>query len=548
MHWSISLGYTLPLQSNTKTCVLAASQETKRTVTLVQWLQAHPPFTGYDPDRLVSLSTGIVADASVNCDNAVDIGLAAASGMDGKKFTDVTLRRKDTVSTIGGKNNTVKVRGQNTEVNPSLLFNRIMCVLNNSSEMEAFFAYELAPQPPSLFHDGVMRKPTKSALGALLKGFVTQQSNMAEKCLFVLDGGHLLQTVVWSTPSTYGDVCQSYISYTLKHYGAGSTVVFDGYGSATSTKVIEQRRRAQRCTSNDVIFDDNTTTTTSQAAFLANSHNKKRLIQAVREKMPMFGICVKQAEADADTLIISTALHVAESAEVTVVVIGTDTDLLVMLVARATSATNVYMLCRSNPTTLYNIHEIQRATGDTTKHLMFLHVMTGCDAVSAIYRQGKRKAFNLVYKKQDYDQLDTFTRAESTHEEVKKAGESFILKLYGASKFQSLDEYRHIAYKRATGRSSLSSSFQLESLPPTSGAAKQHSYRTYLTVQQWLGNTLPPTEWGWRSQDGTLEPVKTDPTLCSTWFHAGANLMAVATSLVVARNLDSFAPRSAVNA
>ena len=184
---------------------------------------------------------------------------------------------------------------------------------------------------------------------------------------------------------------------------------------------------------------------------------------------------------------------------------------------------------------------------------MFLHAKTGCDTVSAIYRQGKRKAFNLVHKKQDYDQLDTFTRAESIHKEVKKAGESLIiLKLYGASNFQSLDEYRHIAYKRAIGRSSLSSSFQLESLPPTSAAAEQHSYRTYFTVQQWMGNTLPPTEWGWRSQDGSLEPVKTDmpvaPDVCSTWFHAGANLMVVATSLVVARNLDSFAPQSAVNA
>jgi len=64
-----------------------------------------------------SRDIGIVADASVNCDDAVDIGLAAASGMDVKKFTDVTLHRKDKVSTIDGKNNTVKVRSQkNTEV------------------------------------------------------------------------------------------------------------------------------------------------------------------------------------------------------------------------------------------------------------------------------------------------------------------------------------------------------------------------------------------------------------------------------------------------
>src|SRR6218665_2017702 len=25
-----------------------------------------------------------------------------------------------------------------------------------------------------------------------------------------------------------------------------------------------------------------------------------------------------------------------------------------------------------------------------------------------------------------------------------------------------------------------------------------------------MGNTLPPTDWGWRSQEGTLEPLETD--------------------------------------
>jgi len=45
-------------------------------------------------------------------------------------------------------------------------------------------------------------------------------------------------------------------------------------------------------------------TTTTQAAFLANSNNKKRLIQTLREEMLVAGIHVKQAEADVDTLIV----------------------------------------------------------------------------------------------------------------------------------------------------------------------------------------------------------------------------------------------------
>ena len=86
----------------------------------------------------------------------------------------------------------------------------------------------------------------------------------------------------------------------------------------------------------------------------------------------------------------------------------------------------------------------------------------------------------------------------------------FILKMYEAEQFQSLDKYDHIAYKRAICRTSLSSSFELASLPPTSSSAKYHSYRTYITVQEWMDNPLPPIELGWKFQDGRLAPVETD--------------------------------------
>ena len=85
-----------------------------------------------------------------------------------------------------------------------------------------------------------------------------------------------------------------------------------------------------------------------------------------------------------------------------------------------------------------------------------------------------------MHKKRNYDQLVTFTRAESTNE-VKKAGERFILTMYDASKFQPLDEYRYIAFKRGIVRST---SFQLENLLPISATAKQHSYCAFHTVQQ----------------------------------------------------------------
>ena len=47
--------------------------------------------------------------------------------------------------------------------------------------------------------------------------------------------------------------------------------------------------------------------------------------------------------------------------------------------------------------------------------------------------------------------------------------------------------------KKTIGRMSFSSSFQLSTLLATTAAAKQHSFRAYLTVQEWIGLSLPPT-------------------------------------------------------
>lgn len=44
--------------------------------------------------------------------------------------------------------------------------------------------------------------------------------------------------------------------------------------------------------------------------------------------------------------------------------------------------------------------------------------------------------------------LDTFTHPGSTHEKVRRVGESFKFKLYGTVNFKTLDEYYHISNKK----------------------------------------------------------------------------------------------------
>ena len=310
----------------------------------LQWLEAHSPFVDCQSELMVSISTGIVADSSVNCDDAVQVGQTAIAKMMGKTYAKLTLRRKDKVKSFVAMKNTVRVRGEDVVVNPSLLFNRITCILNTSSELDVFLQYELAPQPPALFVDGQMRKSAKSALGNVVKTMVTCQKAIPDASIFVLDGGHLLHSVVWPKPATYQEVCETYKSYILSRYNSGVTVVFDGYAGPISTKSAEQKRRATRCTSADIVIAPSLPTTTSQNEFLGNGGNKTRLINALTPLLENAGIIVKQAVSDADTLIVETALQRATSSQFPVVVVGTDTDILVMLVARSTACMHIHFV------------------------------------------------------------------------------------------------------------------------------------------------------------------------------------------------------------
>ena len=100
---------------------------------------------------------GIVADDDVNCFQAFEVGFEAASKIDDLPFSDVKLAHKDKVVTMSSAANKIKCRDRIVEVNPSILFHRICCVIESCEEMLEYLKFELTQQPPSLFKDGVMR-------------------------------------------------------------------------------------------------------------------------------------------------------------------------------------------------------------------------------------------------------------------------------------------------------------------------------------------------------------------------------------------------------
>ena len=116
---------------------------------------------------------------------------------------------------------------------------------------------------------------------------------------------------------------------------------------------------------------------TSQADFLGNVKNKGRPIKLLTYHLMNAGIDVQQARSDADSMIISSALNVSDKPTV---IVGTDTDLLVALIARAPKDSQMYMLRpSSNNTTAFDIKSLQSAVGECKDSLLFLHAVTGCD-------------------------------------------------------------------------------------------------------------------------------------------------------------------------
>ena len=135
---------------------------------------------------------------------------------------------------------------------------------------------------------------------------------------------------------------------------------------------------------------------------LGNGTNKSRLITAISSILDQTGITVEQATTDADTFV-STALELADSGE-PVVLVGTDADLLVMLVARTPPDAKLFLLrpsMNTKPAKVFNISVIQQAVGDRKQNLLllFFHAITGCDITSALYGQGIKGVFRLLSKK-----------------------------------------------------------------------------------------------------------------------------------------------------
>ena len=83
------------------------------------------------------------------------------------------------------------------------------------------------------------------------------------------------------------------------------------------------------------------------------------------------------------------------------------------------------------------------------------------------------------------------------------AGENALVTIYKGKPADTLDGQEKVT----VGKTSL----HPRELPPTSPAAKFHSYHVFHQIQEWQGNSLDPEKWGWKiSTEGEMLPIQSE--------------------------------------
>ena len=126
------------------------TRDMKDTVTILSGLATHNPFSLDGDSNLRNIMNGVNADNNVNADTAKSVGEKILSSMNGTIVTDYSFKRSTQAITMALKSS-VKIDNDQIQVDPQLLFQRLIIECDNS-QLEELFRYELFTYPTALFN------------------------------------------------------------------------------------------------------------------------------------------------------------------------------------------------------------------------------------------------------------------------------------------------------------------------------------------------------------------------------------------------------------
>ena len=292
------------------------------------FFEVHNPFDPEEPD-LRNIFTGLTAktDDQINCNQTEDIGKVVNEKLDGISFCNSSIKQKEQIKSLEELKVGVKLDKETIYVDPSVLFSRLLLMIEREQRMIEYFRHELTPVPTSPFEDGMMRKSAKSVLMKAVTKNVPRDASYVSP-VGILDGG-ALRKIKWIINSTIHNVVLQYSQYIKFKYGL-CCVAFGGYDEKPSIKDHEHQR-CSRNASSYIKVDLHNQISCSQKAFLKNSKNKPKLFNYLNY-LANDGHDIRNSKGDADTLIVSTAIQYTKKQDNEVVVVANDTDILVLVV------------------------------------------------------------------------------------------------------------------------------------------------------------------------------------------------------------------------
>ena len=464
----------------------------------------------FNHHKLRSLSSGLTATDGdgINCHNTEEVGRKIQKHLDNISVLEASIKKSEQVKSLNHLYPRIQVDKEKVQINPTLLFSRLIAIVQREEDMIPYFDYELTAIPTSLFKDHAMRKTTKAQLAKALMSNV-QPSQRNTQIHHVLDGGALIHRVKWPKGATYSEIAKTYVSYVHQHYGH-SCIIFDGYKQGPSIKDHEHQRRLKK-TCADIQLGEFMQAHHNQQIFLSNENNKNQFILLLSKHLEADG---NIADGDADTMIVTCVLQYAgQESEVNVV--ADDTDVLVLLMYHwKHNMADVYFLSEVKKNMMvWKIHDLVIKAGEIiTSHLLFLHAWSGCDTTSATFGHGITSLLKRIKECKEIQQISSLmSEYSATAEQISKAGTRLFVITYGGKQEDSLNSLRYIKFMEMV--SSSKASLDPQKLSPTERAAHFHSLRVHLQVIIWKklsNNSLNPKQWGWKLEGSAFTSTMTD--------------------------------------
>jgi hypothetical protein len=483
------------------------------TLNIISFLRDRDPFVD-TTSSLFNIANGLTAQEGVNVERSRVIGDKILASMVSKSVEEFTFRKANQAVTFGS-NSAVKIKGQSVKVDPQLIFQRLVFVGERMGDLVPLFKHELCGHPPALFDEYCLPlTPNKPALAdALWKLIKDEQRKPSGLVHYILDGGALLHRLAWQRGSTYDGLSHMYVSYVLAKYGTAD-VVFDGYNEDPTTKDVTHMRRTSRCAGVTVNFTGSMIVQSKKDEFLNNATNKQRFLHHLSTDLVKAGCRTHHATHDADVLIVQTA--VASSRSQDTVLVGDDTDLLVLLLHHVEVDSHELFFApepkqSSKKNRIWCVKQTKESIGPfVSENILFAHAVLGSDTTSRPFGLGKGLAVNKLRNDAEFRQLaEIFIKPGQEMDTITEAGEKALVALYGGDKEEGLDALRYRRFSEKVMKSSVHVEPQM--LPPSSAAARYHSHCVYYQVMEWRGELeMDPTEWGWHVVNNTYMPTTTD--------------------------------------